>query len=173
MPGAAATDLNIVRKSGYPGAMDELDSEIIRHLQLDARQTNRELARRVGIAPSTCLERVRSLQQRGVIRGYHADIDPAALNRRVEAFIATRVRPLSRAVIEAFRAQVVAYPEVLGVFVVAGDDDFLVHVAVRDLDHLHGFLIDRLSQRKEVVSFRSLVVYQSGRKEVLDRLPDA
>lgn len=153
--------------------MDELDSAIIGHLQLDARQTNRELARRLGVAPSTALERVRLLKQRGVIRGYRAEINFTALNRRVQAFVAARVRPLSRAVIDGFQAALVELPEVVAVFVVSGDDDFLIHVAVQDLEHLHGFLIDRLSQRREVVSFRSSVIYQSAGNTVLTQLPRA
>lgn len=80
--------------------MDELDSAIIRHLQDDARQSNQDIARKVGIAPSTCLERTRLLRQRGVIRGYHADISLAALNRGVQALVAAQVRPLSRTVLE-------------------------------------------------------------------------
>ncbi|MEU2944141.1 Lrp/AsnC family transcriptional regulator [Nocardiopsis alba] len=152
--------------------MDELDSVIIRDLQLNARQTNRELARTVGIAPSTCLERVRSLVERGVIRGYHADIDPAALDRRVEAFVSARLRPLSRSVIDAFKKALIALPEVSAVFVVAGDDDFLIQVSARDLDHLHDFLIDRLSQRREVVSFRSQIIYESSRKHVMEDLSE-
>ncbi|MEV1004324.1 Lrp/AsnC family transcriptional regulator [Nonomuraea sp. NPDC050202] len=152
--------------------MDELDSAIIRLLQTDARQSNRELARQLGIAPSTCLERVRSLTRRGVIRGYHADIDPAALNRGVQAMISVQVRPLSRAVINAFKASAAEMPEVLSVFVLAGGDDFLLHVGVRDLDHLHGFLLDRLSKRKEIVGFRTSVVFQQVQKAVPTRLED-
>ncbi|KOX15884.1 Lrp/AsnC family transcriptional regulator [Nocardiopsis sp. NRRL B-16309] len=146
--------------------MDELDSAIVRELQTDARQTNRALAGRLGIAPSTCLERVRLLQRRGVIRGYHADIDPAALNRRVEAFISVQLRPPSRQVIEGFKAAMFALPEVLAVYVVAGEQDFLVHVSLPSLDTLHSFLIDRLTQRREVVSFRSQIIYDSARKSV-------
>lgn len=153
--------------------MDELDSAIVRELQRDARQTNRELARRLEIAPSTCLERVRQLCARNVIRGYHAEIAPSALNRDVEAFVSTRIRPLSRDVIESFKAALIKLPEVVAVFVIAGDEDFLIHVAVRDLDHLHSFLVDRLSRRREVVSFRSQIVYQSAQKQVRERLPEA
>ncbi|SEH00297.1 DNA-binding transcriptional regulator, Lrp family [Nonomuraea solani] len=151
--------------------MDELDSAIVRLLQTDARQSNRELARQLGIAPSTCLERVRALTRRGVIRGYHADIDPAALNRSVQAMISVQVRPLSRAVINAFKSSAAEMPEVLSVFVLAGGDDFLLHVGVRDLDHLHAFLLDRLSKRKEIVGFRTSVVFQQVHKTVPDRLP--
>ncbi|GAA2215088.1 Lrp/AsnC family transcriptional regulator [Nonomuraea monospora] len=152
--------------------MDELDSAIIRLLQTDARQSNRELARQLGIAPSTCLERVRALTRRGVIRGYHADIDPAALNRGVQAMVSVQVRPLSRAVINTFKESAAAMPEVLSVFVLAGGDDFLLHVGVRDLDHLHGFLLDRLSKRKEIVGFRTSVVFQQVQKAVPTRLED-
>jgi DNA-binding Lrp family transcriptional regulator len=153
--------------------MDELDSAIVQELQRDARQTNRELARRLGIAPSTCLERVRLLRARGVIRGYHAEVDPAALNRKVEAFVSARLRPLNRDVIESFKAALIKLPEVVAVYVLAGDEDFLVHVTAQDLDHLHAFLIDRLSQRREVVTFRSQIVFQSARKQVHEQLSDA
>ncbi|MGW5675422.1 Lrp/AsnC family transcriptional regulator [Streptomyces sp. NPDC003860] len=140
--------------------MDELDSLILDHLQRDARITNRELARRLGIAPSTCLERTRALRHRGVITGFHATVDLRSLGRPVQALLSIQVRPLSRDVIENFKAYVSDLPEVLSVFVVAGGDDFLVHVAVADVDHLHTFLMDRFSQRREIVNFRSSVIYQ-------------
>jgi DNA-binding Lrp family transcriptional regulator len=144
--------------------MDELDSAIVRELQADARQSNRDIARKVGIAPSTCLERTRLLKQRGVIRGYHADIDLAALNRGVQALVAAQVRPLSRTVIDSFQQSVSALPEVLSVFVTAGSDDFLIHVAAQDIDQLHSFLVDELSKRREIVSFRSSIIFRHIRK---------
>ncbi|WP_433796179.1 Lrp/AsnC family transcriptional regulator [Actinoplanes sp. CA-252034] len=140
--------------------MDELDARIIGLIQSDARLSNRELARRLGIAPSTCLERVRALTRQGVIRGYHADIDPVALNRGVQAMVSVQVRPLSRAVIDTFKASAAKMPEVLHVFVLAGGDDFLLHIGVPDLDALHAFLLDRLSKRREVTGFRTSVIFQ-------------
>ncbi|PPK68844.1 Lrp/AsnC family transcriptional regulator [Actinokineospora auranticolor] len=151
--------------------MDELDSAIVALLQADARQSNRDIAGKVGIAPSTCLERIRLLRQRGVIRGYHADIDPTALNRSVEALVSAQVRPLSRAVIDTFQRSLLDLPEVLSVYVTAGSDDFLIHVAVPDIDRLHSFLVDRLAIRKEVVAFRSSVIFRHHRKTVLEPLP--
>ncbi|HEY7486631.1 MAG TPA: Lrp/AsnC family transcriptional regulator [Streptosporangiaceae bacterium] len=152
--------------------MDELDSGIIRLLQTDARLSNRELARTLGIAPSTCLERVRSLTRRGVIRGYHAEIDLGALNRSLQALVAVQVRPLSRTVIETFKSSVSQFPEVLSVFVLSGGDDFVVHVAVQDLDHLHAFLLDRLTARREITGFRTSVIFERVRNTSLVRLPD-
>jgi DNA-binding Lrp family transcriptional regulator len=147
--------------------MDELDSAIILRLQADARQSNRDLAAHLGIAPSTCLERVRALRERGVITGYHAEISLAALNRTVQALLSVQIRPLSRDVIEGFKAYVSALPEVLSVFVVAGGDDFLVHVAVPSVDSLHAFLMDKFSQRREIIGFRSSVIYQHARNPVI------
>jgi DNA-binding Lrp family transcriptional regulator len=152
--------------------MDELDAEITRLLQSDARQSNRELARRLGVAPSTCLERVRALTRRGVLRGYHAEVDLKALNRAVQALIAVQVRPLKRSVIDDFKDSVSQLPEVMTVFVLAGGDDFLLHVAVQDLDHLHAFLLDRLSKRGEIIGFRTSVIYQRVHNPVLSHLPE-
>lgn len=147
--------------------MDELDSAIVRHLQRDARQTNRDLARALGIAPSTCLERIRALRARGVITGYHAAVDSAALNRHVQALIHFQIRPLSRAVIEAFKTYAAALPEVSTVYVVTGGDDMIVHVSVPSVDYLHGFLMDKFTERREVVGFRTSVIYQHTYNQVL------
>ncbi|HKS43609.1 MAG TPA: Lrp/AsnC family transcriptional regulator [Amycolatopsis sp.] len=151
--------------------MDELDSAIVRQLQEDARQSNRDIARKVGIAPSTCLERIRLLRARGVIRGYHADIDLAALNRGVQAIVAVQVRPLNRDVVAAFEESVAAMPEVLSVYTMAGSDDFLVHVTVQDIDHLHAFLLDRFTSRREIVGFRTSIIFQHLSRQVLEPLP--
>ena len=153
--------------------LDELDSAIVRHLQEDARQSNRDIARKIGIAPSTCLERTRLLRERGVIRGYHADIDLPALNRGVQALVTAQVRPLSRTVIDTFWQSVAQLPEVLSIFVTAGSDDFLLHVSAQDNEHLHSFLVDRLAKRREIVSFRTSIVFQHLAKNVLAPLPES
>lgn len=155
------------------GVVDELDARIIGLLQSDARLSNRELARQLGISPSTCLERVRSLTRRGVIRGYHAHIDAAALNRGVQALVSVQVRPLSRDVIATFKASAAQMPEVLSVFVLAGGDDFLLHIGVPDLDAMHAFLLDRLSKRREVTGFRTSVIFEQVTDPTPGLLPGA
>ncbi|GAA3219573.1 Lrp/AsnC family transcriptional regulator [Dactylosporangium siamense] len=150
--------------------VDELDSAIVELLQHDARQTNRDLAAAVGIAPSTCLERVRALRERGVITGFHAEVSLPALNRHVQAFLHVQIRPLSRQVIEGFKAHVTTLPEVLSVFVVAGGDDFLVHVAVPSVDALHALLMDKFTKRREIVGFRSSIIYQHSRNQIVQPL---
>ncbi|MEU3712235.1 Lrp/AsnC family transcriptional regulator [Streptomyces catenulae] len=153
--------------------MDDIDSAIVRELQRDARQTNRDLARTLRIAPSTCLERVRALRARGVITGYRATVDLRALGRPVQALLTVRIRPMNREVIERFKAFLTGLPEVLSVYVVAGGDDFLVHVAVPDVDRLHALLMDQVFKRREVVDCRSSVIYQHVTNGVVEALPPA
>jgi DNA-binding Lrp family transcriptional regulator len=119
----------------------------------DARQTNRDLARTLGFAPSTCLERIRSPRACGVITGCPAAVDPAALDRHVQALIHFKIRPLSRAVIETFKTCAAGLPEVSTVYVVTGGDDMIVHVSAPSVDHVHGFLMDKFTARREVVGF--------------------
>ncbi len=148
--------------------MDDIDSAIVRELQANARQTNRDLARAVGIAPSTCLERVRLLRDRGVITGYHAEVSLPALGLHVQAMLHVQVRPLSRAVIEDFKSYVAGLPEVLSIFVVTGGDDFMVHIAVPSVEALHAFLMDRFTVRREIIGFRNSIIYQHSRNRIVE-----
>lgn len=152
--------------------MDQLDEDILAHLQRDGRQTNRELARAVGVAPSTCLERVRALRERGIITGFHAHVSLAGFNRSFQALVAVQARPLSRQVITDFKDWINTLPEVLALFVLTGSDDFLLHLAVRDVEHLHAFLMDKFSKRREIVSFRTSVIYQHLTNPVLEPFGD-
>ena len=140
--------------------LDELDAALLLALQNDARQTNRDLAAATGVSPSTSLERVRGLRERGVIKGYLVDVDLPAIGRGVQALIAVRIRPPSRRHIEAFRQWATRLPETIGVFVVSGSEDFLIHVAVPDNNSLYSFVIDRLTERPEVADVRTSVVYE-------------
>ena len=148
--------------------LDELDTAILRELQADARRTNRDIAAAVGVSPTTALDRTRSLRQRGVIRGALLDVDLARMGRPVQALIAVRIRPPARDTIERFRDWVSALPETIGVFVVSGDEDFLIHVAVADNQDLYAFVIDRLTQRPEVADVRTSVVYEHIRNQRIE-----
>jgi DNA-binding Lrp family transcriptional regulator len=151
-------------------ALDATDHAILRALQDDARQTNRELAAAVHVSPSTSSERVRALRAEAVIRGYHADIDFGALGRHVQALTAVTIRPPTRENVEAFRSWVAGLPELVGVFVVSGASDFLLHVAVPDTNALYAFVIDRLTERPEVADVNTSVVYEHIRRPVLEPL---
>ena len=150
--------------------LDATDRAILDVLQDDARTSNRDLAAAVHVSPSTSSERVRNLRADGVIRGYHADVDYGALGRHVQALTAVTIRPPTREIIEAFRNWVSELPEIVGVFVVSGAADFLLHVAVPDTDALYAFVIDRLTERAEVADVNTSVVYEHIRRTVLEPL---
>ncbi|PPF89490.1 AsnC family transcriptional regulator [Subtercola sp. Z020] len=150
--------------------LDELDQAIVRELQRDARRTNRDIAAAVGVSPTTALDRTRSLRERGVIAGATLELDLAAVGRPVQAMIAVRIRPPSRRNIEGFRNWARGLPDVLGLFVTSGTEDFLLHLAVADNDALYAFVIDRLTERPEVADVRTSVVYEHLRNTSIQPL---
>jgi DNA-binding Lrp family transcriptional regulator len=146
---------------------DRTDRLILEALQENARTSYKELSALTGAAPSTCLERVRSLRARGVIRGFRAEIDLGPLGRKLEALIAIRLRAHARPLVDPFVEYVLALPETLGLFNVAGPDDYLLHVAVADAAHLRTFVLDRLSNRKEIAHLQTSLVYEHRSKPVV------
>ena len=144
--------------------MDELDTAILAELQADARMTNRDLAAAVGVSPSTALDRTRGLRRRGVIRGALLDVDLPSIGRPVQALVAVRVRPPSRRNIEGFRNWAATLPDLLGVYVTTGTEDFILHIAVPDNASLYAFVIDKLTERPEVADVRSSIVYEHIRR---------
>ncbi len=148
--------------------MDKLDKAILRLLQQDARRSNRDVAAAVGVSPTTALDRTRGLFRRGVIRGAHLEVNLPAIGRAVQAMIAVRIRPPSRENIDGFRSWAITLPETVGVFVVTGTEDFLLHVAVADNDALYSFVIDKLTERSEVADVRTSVVYEHVRPQVIE-----
>ncbi|PTU55208.1 AsnC family transcriptional regulator [Sphaerisporangium cinnabarinum] len=152
-----------VPKDLRPPALDDVDRRILDVLATDARATNAAVAARVGIAASTCHARVRALVDRGVIRGFRADVDPAALGRGLEALIAIRLQAGARKGLEAFRDYLLTLPDVEGVFFVTGDRDFLLHVAVADSDALRDLVSRTLSVRPEVAGTSTTVIFEHAR----------
>ena len=140
--------------------LDRIDFAILAVLQKNARIANNRLAEMVEVAPSTCLERVRRLARLGVLRGFHADVAPGSLGVGLEAMIAVRLRLHSRELVDSFRAYVVELPEVRSVFHVTGGDDFLVHVAVRDSDHLRDLALDSFTTRPEVDHIQTRLIFE-------------
>jgi len=137
--------------------LDAVDRALLRELQNDARQTNKALAEKVGVAPSTCLERVRELRARGVITGFGAQVDPAAVGRPMEAIMSIQQGTAQRAATEKLLEYAAALPETVRVMALTGTTDFVVHVAVRDMAHLRD-LVWSLIERREVARIQSSMV---------------
>ena len=147
--------------------LDRIDRGILTALQKDARLSNKELAAQLGVAQSTCLERVRRLRDHGVLRGFHAAVDSRALGIGLQAFISVRLRRHSRDLVAAFRAHALALAEVLAVFHMAGKNDFLVHVAVRDSDHLRELALSAFTTRPEVAQIETALIFEHAGKRQL------
>ena len=122
--------------------MDHLDHAILSHLQADGRLTNAELAERVRLSPSACLRRVRALEAAGVIAGYHAVVDPTALDRGFQVLVYTTLLVRNRDTIAAFEDAVVGLDEVVECHRMFGDPDYVIRVAVADVEAYERFLID-------------------------------
>jgi len=126
--------------------MDALDRAILRHLQSDGRLTNVELAERVQLSPSPCLRRVRALENAGVIRGYHADIDPGAVGRGLEVTVHVELTFKDRATVEAFEAGIAVVDEVVECRRMFGVPDYIVRVAVADQAAYEAFYMNKLAE---------------------------
>ncbi|MBP6995475.1 MAG: Lrp/AsnC family transcriptional regulator [Phycicoccus sp.] len=146
-----------------PPGLDEIDLQLLAVLQADGRRSLAALAREVGIAESTCAGRVRALSERGIVQGYHAQLDAARLGRGVEAMVALRMSGHDRDTVEAFRDEVSQVPGVLAVYNTSGATDYLVHVATSGSDALRTFVLDHLSSRPGVVHAETTLIFESTR----------
>jgi DNA-binding Lrp family transcriptional regulator len=140
--------------------IDEVDRRILILLHRDARMPNSALADAVGIAPSTCHGRVRRLHELGVIRGFYADIDPAAIGLSLQAMISVSLQANARAKIRNYIQQIRRKPQVMDVYFLAGADDFLLHVAARDTEDLRAFVVENLNADTDVAGTQTSLIFE-------------
>ncbi len=140
--------------------LDDTDRRILAALHLDARMANSALAEAVGIAASTCHGRVRRLQEIGVIRGFYADIDPAAIGLPLQAMISVNLQSNARGRIHGFIEQIRKRPQVMDVYFLAGADDFILHVAARDTNDLRSFVVENLNADADVAGTQTSLIFE-------------
>jgi DNA-binding Lrp family transcriptional regulator len=150
--------------------LDRTDRELIAALQDDARLSNKALAARVRIAPSTCSERLKRLEAAGVFRGFHADVDPTVLGIGLQAMITVRLRRHAAEEVEAFRIHATSMAEVVSVSHVTGRNDFLIHVVVRDADHLRQLAVSGFTTLPEVDHIETSLIFEHVGKGALPDL---
>jgi Lrp/AsnC family leucine-responsive transcriptional regulator len=149
--------------------IDEIDRQILNILQQNARTSNAEIARQIGMAPSAVLERIRKLETRGVIRGYEVRIDPEAIGLNLLAFVFVRSDDRSGTCTGEVLAGI---PEVQEVHHIAGEDCYLAKVRVRDAKTLGRLLRERFAGSGSVHSTRTTVVLESLRESNLLPIPE-
>lgn len=155
---------NILRKQIF-AELDRIDRQILAYLQNNARLSNKELAARVGLAPSSCLTRVRRLERSGALRGYHADVDARALGVTLEALVTVRLEKHVRSEIAGFERHLSGLLEARSWYHLAGANDYLVHVAVRDAEHLREFVLQAFSTRAEVAHMETALIFSHHRNQ--------
>ena len=135
--------------------LDAIDRRILGVLQENARISNADLARHVGLSPSPCLRRVRELEEAGVIRRYAALLEPSAVGLPVSVFVNVTLERQIESALELFEAAVVERPEVMECYLMTGDADYLLRVVVADLHAYERFLVDYLTRVPGIASIKS------------------
>lgn len=152
--------------------LDRIDRRIVALLQKDARLSNKELASAVNLAASSCHARVRRLVESGVIRGFRTDVDPHALGVHLQAMVSVQLAGNPRSRLKSFLRHARGLEEVIAVYHVAGRNDLLLHIAVRDVEHMRTVVMEKLSSRPEVSQIESALIYEHERAAGLpDLLP--
>lgn len=140
--------------------LDDIDKVLLRELVKDARIQNNALAARAGIAPSTCLARVRALRESGVITGFHATVDPEKLGLKTAALIALRIRPQARSRMVEIARGLSQLPNVLNSYLMGGERDIIVHVVCASPIELRDFVSDKLSSNPDIANTQTDLVFE-------------
>jgi len=152
--------------------LDRTDRMIIALLQKDGRVSNKALAAEVGIAPSTCSERVQRLRDSGVFRGFHAEVEPDALGIGLQALVVVRLRRHAEDLVNRFWAHAEEMPEVKAVYHLSGGNDFLCHVVVKDSDHLRRVAVTGFTSLPEVAHIETSLIFEHRSKASFPDLTD-
>lgn len=143
--------------------IDAIDLQILAELQDDGRMTNVDLSRRVGLTAPPCLRRVKSLEDRGIIRTYHADIAPQALGYTITVFAMVSLRSQAEADLRAFEEHVAGLPEVRECHMLNGEIDFILKVVARDLQSFQRFLTSCLTPAPNVASVKTSLTIRTSK----------
>lgn len=143
--------------------LDRIDFDIISALRNNARISNKHLAEKIELAPSSCLERVRYLRQQGFLQKAHTEIDLSALGLDLQAMVSVRLHQRSRSEFESFRKYLSRLPNVQTIYHLSGENDFLVHVATQSTNSLREYILDTFSERTEVAHIETSLIFEAVR----------
>ncbi len=145
--------------------LDPIDRHILAELQADGRMTNVELAKRVGISAPPCLRRVRTLEEAGYVRGYHADVNPRELGFEVQVFAMVRLQSQAEADLSIFEARCRAWPLVRECHMLNGEIDFILKCVAPDLSSFQGFLTGELLKAENVANVKTSLVIRCAKDD--------
>ncbi len=142
--------------------LDRIDYEILAHLQKDAWMSNKDLAARVNLAPSSCYERVKKLRKSDILLGANARVNPSMLGIGLQAMVSLKFSTSSLDLFKSLKRSFLALPEVVTLYLVSGANDLLVHVAVRDADHLRDMVLNQFASRDEIANCETLLIFEAA-----------
>lgn len=145
--------------------LDSFDVKILKALQKDAKIKNVELANKVGLSPSPCLARVKSLTERGVINRHVTLLDPTKIGLNLNVYVQITLTHQNDHILRKFSQSICAWPEVLECHLMTGDSDYLLRLVVRDVEHLRSFILDRLTPLEGISSIRSSIALEQIKYE--------
>ena len=145
--------------------LDEIDRRLLAELQEEGRVTNVELANRVGLTAPPCLRRVRTLEQKGAIRGYHADLDPSALGFSTTVFAMVSLKSQAEDALKEFERHMGDLPEVRECHMLNGEIDFILKIVSRDLQSFQEFLTGKLTPAPNVSSVKTSLTIRTSKHE--------
>ncbi|HVJ78282.1 MAG TPA: Lrp/AsnC family transcriptional regulator [Hyphomicrobium sp.] len=148
-----------------PIELDAIDWRILRELQADGRITNIALANRIGLSAPPCLRRVRTLEEAGLISGYTALIDEAALGYALTAFAMVRLHNQAESDLRAFENLVLSWPLVREAHMLSGESDFMLKCIARDLTGFQDFVLDELTSAPNVASVKTFLTIRRTKRE--------
>ena len=143
--------------------LDEIDRQLLQELQAEGRVTNVELARRVGLTAPPCLRRVRALEDEGVIRGYHADLEPSKLGFAIVVFAMVSLKRQAETALREFEEAMQDLPEVREVHMLNGEIDFILKIVSRDLQSFQEFLTSKLTPAPNVASVKTSLTIRTSK----------
>lgn len=138
--------------------LDKIDRKILEILQANAKITNAQLSKEIGLSPAPTLERVKKLEVSGIIKSYHAKLDPAAIGLGVTTFVHVTLIGHNKRNIEAFLEQINKVDEIIECHHITGSGDFILKVISKDITSYQNLMLDKVSEIKEVDNMQSMVI---------------
>jgi DNA-binding Lrp family transcriptional regulator len=146
-------------------SLDSIDRRLLAELQAEGRVTNVDLAKRVGLTAPPCLRRVRALEEAGVIRGYHADLDASRLGFTITVFAMVSLKSQAEEDLRAFENHIKALPEVRECHMLNGEIDFILKIVSKDLQSFQEFLTSKLTPAPNVASVKTSLTIRTAKSE--------
>lgn len=146
--------------------LDRTDFDILMQLQKNGRMSNKELAAAIKVAPSTCLLRVQRLTEAGALRGYHAEVDPSILGIGIQAISSVRLNNHAKVSFPKLQEELLRVPEVVAVYLMAGSQDLLIHIVVKDVLQLRETLSKLVASQPNIANVETSLVLDQARKAV-------